>query len=97
MPTRPPTHKPRALPRRDDRPSAAKRGYGWSWLKLRRMVLARNPLCQHPGCTEVATDVDHILRREWGGEDSLENLQALCHYHHSQKTAREQQEWNRSR
>lgn len=74
------------------RPSAAARGYGRRWQRLRRMYLRSNPLCEHEGCDQAATDVDHIKPRSQGGTDEWENLQALCHSHHSQKTAKERQE-----
>jgi 5-methylcytosine-specific restriction endonuclease McrA len=32
---------------------------------------------------------NHIVPKRVGGEDSLANLQSLCHEHHSMKTARE--------
>ena len=51
------------------------------------MVLREEPLCRR--CGEPATDVDHIVSRERGGEDTRENLQALCHPCHSQKTVEE--------
>ena len=35
--------------REDVRPSAASRGYGHRWRKLRRMILARSPICSDPG------------------------------------------------
>ena len=73
------------------RPSAAKRGYGHRWRKLRQMVLARTPLCADPfeihGATPVpATDVDHIVPLAQGGANAMDNLQALCHSCHSRKT-----------
>jgi len=72
---------------RDNRPSAARRGYGSRWRKLRLMQLRRYPLCQWPGCNKPATDVDHIVPRASGGTDDADNLQSLCHAHHSVKTA----------
>ena len=76
------------------RPSAAKRGYGHNWRKLRGMVLAKSPLCADPfglhsqaNESVVATDVDHIVARTKGGSDSPSNLQSLCHSCHSRKTA----------
>ena len=39
-------------------------------------------------CGELATNVDHIIPRRDGGADESNNFQALCHSHHSQKTAR---------
>lgn len=79
---------------RDQRPSSAQRGYGAQWRKgLRRRQLQREPLCQwtegEKRCTRQATDVDHIVRKAVGGADALDNLQSLCHEHHSAKTARE--------
>ena len=37
-------------------------------------------------CTELATDVDHVVP---GDDHSPANLQALCAYHHARKSARE--------
>lgn len=85
MPNAPPTHKPIGL-RSEDRPRME---YGAKWRRLRRMVLRRQPMCQHPGCSELATEADHILAVANGGDNSFENLQGLCKSHHSRKTALE--------
>ncbi len=75
--------------RRDDmRESAAMRGYGHNWRKLRLMYLRANPLCVV--CGDAANEVDHIRPRARGGGDDWSNLQALCKPCHSRKTAREQ-------
>lgn len=68
------------------------------WARTRRLVLERaHYRCQwvradtgRP-CGLPATEVDHIRRSRGGGkdDDSLSNLQALCHYHHAQKTHEE--------
>ena len=70
-----------------ERESAAKRGYGHRWRKLRLMVLRSQPVCAVEGCTQAAVDVDHIIPKRDGGLDDLDNLQGLCKSHHSQKTA----------
>ena len=63
------------------------------WRILRRSILAKHPLCQHEGCGELATDVDHIVAIEDGGDPwNPEGLQSLCRRHHSAKTAREVRE-----
>lgn len=87
-------HRP---PASDSRPSAARRGYGRRWRQLRRMVLARHPLCadpfgDHAATRQVvaATDVHHIIARRDGGRDLARNLQSLCHSCHSRVTAMEQ-------
>ena len=40
-------------------------------------------------CGAPATDVDHIVRRNYGGSEDDSNLQSLCHPCHSSKTGRE--------
>ncbi len=77
----------------DKRPSAAKRGYGRGWQRIRIRYLRRHPLCVDPfaihaddGVIVVATDVDHIIKRRDGGSDASGNLQSLCHSCHSKKT-----------
>lgn len=72
------------------RGSAAARGYDRTWQRLRLMKLRATPLCESPGCDEAASEVDHVVPLEDGGErlDEL-NLQSLCGLHHRQKTARD--------
>lgn len=61
------------------------------WEQRRQLVLARDGhRCQwvHDGrkCGWKATDVDH---RRPGDDDSTDNLQALCGYHHKRKSSSE--------
>lgn len=61
-----------------------------AWQRLRASVLRGEPLCRHctaEGKTVPATDVDH--RDGNPGNNEPENLQPLCHEHHSRKTARD--------
>jgi 5-methylcytosine-specific restriction protein A len=76
--------------------SAAQRGYGSTWRKLREMVLADEPLCSDPfgvhadaGQTVVADEVDHIIPLQNGGRNIRSNLLPLCKSCHSRKTATE--------
>ena len=97
MSYKPKTHGQKANQPRppDDRPSASARGYGSRWRKLRRMALARCPLCvecEKQGFLVPAEHVDHIIPLSAGGDNSLENLQGLCQLHHNQKTAKDKQE-----
>lgn len=69
------------------------RGYGSRWRKLRLMFLRTHPLCvecSRAGRVVAATDVDHIRPKAEGGTDAWDNLQALCHVHHSEKTRSDQ-------
>lgn len=63
------------------------------WARRRAVVLARAGYrCEHirvdtgGRCEQLATDVDHIVR---GDNHALENLQALCRWHHARKSSRE--------
>lgn len=61
------------------------------WHKRRAQVLKRDyRQCQWTDengmCRAPANQVDHITR---GLDHSLENLQALCEFHHRKKTAAE--------
>lgn len=59
------------------------------WLQLRKMVLARDPVCMicH---NEPSHHVDHVLAiRQGGAKWQLDNLQGLCASCHSIKTRRE--------
>jgi len=81
----------------DDRPSAAKRGYGAVWAKIRALYLRTHPTCEELGCEAPATDVDHLDGRGPSGDNSDANLAALCHSHHSRKTAKRNGGFGRSR
>ena len=95
MPTRPPTYGQRQAalspPKRqpaEKRLSASAQGYGHEWRKLRLMVLRSQPICAH--CRRApARQVDHILAKAKGGDDSAANLQGLCARCHSVKSVRE--------
>lgn len=78
--------------RKDTRPSAAKRGYDHKWRRTRGRYLQLHPTCEHAGCAEQATDVHHKDGKGPQGPSGHQhhNLLALCHTHHSQRTAREQ-------
>ena len=94
MPLKPKTHRQtlrhqQAKPR-DERPSPSRRGYGRTWRRLRLMQLSRHPLCktcEERGYLTPAKDVHHVVPLSQGGQSSLENLESLCHMHHSQETA----------
>ena len=73
----------------DRRGTSTQRGYGARWQRLRLLVLARDPVCRQPGCGQLSVDVDHVVSKARGGTDLLDNLQGLCHEHHSLKTAQE--------
>lgn len=81
------------------RGSAASRGYGHTWRKLRLLVLRRDPVCtigKICGGTAPSTEVDHIVPKRAGGEDREDNLQGACKACHSWKTATEDGRWGRA-
>jgi 5-methylcytosine-specific restriction endonuclease McrA len=64
------------------RPSAAARGYGPTWRRLRLLKLARTPTCEM--CDRAAVHVDHKDNNQTNNKWA--NLQSLCHSCHSIKT-----------
>lgn len=101
LPTLPESHAQRLARRRKrlrdkERPSAAKRLYGYRWQKASKLYLRSHPLCvdphgEHRGRPVVATVVDHIVPHR--GDLALfwdsDNWQSLCKPCHDRKTARE--------
>ena len=76
------------------RGTATERGYGYQWTKLRKRILERDRyLCMFHlnvlGKFVAATEVDHIVNKAIGGDDSEDNLQAMCHECHQTKTQSE--------
>lgn len=99
MPWKLKPHEPktRGQPKRpfDDRPSAAKRGYGRRWRRFRRWFLGKYPLCSDiygVHATEnrvvIATQVDHIkLVEDYPELQYVEaNCRSLCASCHSRRT-----------
>lgn len=89
MPNSARRHKPgKARPPASPRKKTAERGYSGPWLRLRQVILSRDPICRM--CQrEPSAHVDHIKPKADGGEDIESNLQGLCARCHSKKTARE--------
>lgn len=88
-------HKPR-----DNRPHSTARGYDRKWQRTRVSYLAAHPTCSDPDCTEPAEDVHHLdgLGPMGPRGHDWDNLEGLCHSHHSQRTASEQPAgWNAPR
>lgn len=72
------------------RGSAASRGYGGEWRKIRTAKLKRNPLCEEcekHGRVTVAWTVHHIDHDQHNNDDS--NLMSMCRdcheIHHGRK------------
>lgn len=105
MPLKAPTHAallreqhPELAPHRaplDDRAAESKRLYASSrWLRLRRVVLAKRPLCEaclRAGVTMQANEVNHrVALRDGGAPFDEANLELLCKPCHSRATQTEQ-------
>ena|ERR1039457_1123636 len=75
------------------RGSAANRGYDRTWQRFRRWYLDRYPVCEDcidEGKVSPATEPHHLKKVAEFPELRLveDNLRALCHDHHSIRTAR---------
>lgn len=73
--------------------STTERGYGWAWQQTRERILSRDNglccMCSKAGKATLAVDVDHVVNKAEGGNDSDANLQSLCRPCHKVKTAGE--------
>jgi hypothetical protein len=58
------------------------------WQVTRRQILFENPLCQFPGCGEIAVDVHHA--GGYANPFDPAGLEALCKRHHGEITRAEQ-------
>lgn len=73
------------------RGSAASRGYGKEWRELRDIFLAAHPRCV--GCGAPATVAHHRILKDAGGDDSENNLIALCKSCHERGHAKRGERW----
>lgn len=67
--------------RKDRERGTVTQRFGSGWAAISRAVIARDDHeCQLglPGCTFVATCVDHITPRSLGGDNDPANLRAAC-------------------
>jgi 5-methylcytosine-specific restriction protein A len=75
------------------RPPANAYAYGSGWANVARAVLVRDGFeCQlrYAGiCIGKASEVDHIRQPEAGGDNSLENLRAVCRRCHARRTGQQ--------
>ena len=91
MPMSPKKHKAIGTGRqKDERGTAASRGYDGQWQAVRLAYLSEQPLCEAclaRGRTKPALDVDHIIPISKGGERlDPSNFMALCRKCHNRKT-----------
>ena len=75
------------------RQSATARGYGREHRRLRKILLATEPLCRE--CRKkdrytAATICDHVKPLSQGGQTMMENLQPLCRECSDKKTLADQ-------
>ncbi|EJH4501849.1 HNH endonuclease signature motif containing protein [Cronobacter sakazakii] len=86
-------HKGAGWDRHNKGQSAAQRGYGAEWRKVRNTVIKRDKglcqTCKREGVIRPGSSVDHIIAKAHGGTDDPSNLECICSEHHKAKTARE--------
>jgi 5-methylcytosine-specific restriction enzyme A len=79
--------------RGDKRESAGRRGYNRAWQQARLSYLSSHPLCvacEAEGRVRAAVVVDHVVPHRGNAELFWDesNWQALCKWHHDQKTGK---------
>jgi len=67
----------------DNRPSAAKRGYGHGWRKDRDAYLRDHPYCEVDDCDASSHSVHHQHAVKDGGPNHPDNYYATCAAHHN--------------
>ena len=67
--------------RKRDRRTSQEKYYGKQWVKISKMFLRKNPICEN--CGGLSQVVHHIVERSMGGSDRDDNLKALCRSCHS--------------
>jgi 5-methylcytosine-specific restriction enzyme A len=92
--TRCTAHKARAGTFADrGRGTRQQRGYGATWDRTRAVVLQRDAgvcqPCRRHGIFHGGQEVDHVVAKERGGTDELDNLQTICREVHRAKTTAE--------
>ena len=70
-----------------------------TWKKIRDRYIKKNPLCEickEKGLSEVADEVDHIVRIKvnWSKRFNSKNLQSLCHKCHMKKSAKDREKYD---
>jgi 5-methylcytosine-specific restriction enzyme A len=80
------THQRKPWPHR--LPSKQERGYGYEYLRLRKRVLEREPLC-YVCHAAPSTTVDHELPLAEGGTHAEANLRGCCARCQQSKAGRE--------
>lgn len=74
------------------KPTVTKRITGRKLQAMRQALFRRDPLCVHcfkAGIVELATQRDHIVALEEGGQDTDDNTQGLCAPCHEAKSLAE--------
>lgn len=52
----------------------------------RQVVMRSDGVCEALGCDQPACDLDHTIPVALGGENTADNIKALCREHHDAKT-----------
>ena len=75
-----------------NRPKTNQDRYSGDWPRIRDLVLKRDRYrcqVQGPGCDGRGVEADHILSVAAGGDNSLENLRAICVPCHRRRTGQQ--------
>lgn len=85
-------------------------GQGWRgrstadprWRGVRAWRLELNPLCQWPGCSDLADEVDHLDGTDYDDDSgegaswlNLDQTRSLCRGHHRERTSQQGNEAQR--
>jgi hypothetical protein len=68
---------------------ATNQRYGSDHTRIKRELIAEDPICREKGCNRRGDHADHIRPKCLGGATTRENMQLLCIEHSRRKTALE--------